>query len=354
MRINFVLPFKARKPAGGFRVMYEYANRLAQLGYTVHITYPHKTKYMKYRLPFFIRVLLSYIEGFRTSKWFNFDPKITMSYVDSIEDKHLIDSDVIIVTWWSTATEVGKLSSSKGKKINLIQGYEDWEGHIDELHASYDIKNMYNVVVAKYLIDIVSAYTSKDIFYIPNAIDKTFFNVKYPIEKRDPKTICMLYSIQEIKGSKYGLEALKIVHQKYSDIKVDLFGICPKPENLPDYINYYYNYPNLAEIYNKNALFISNSLTEGFGLVSVEAMSCGCAVICTDIQGHREYAIDKETALLVETKNPEQLADKILFLIENNDYRINLAKQGNKSVEIYSWEESLAKMDKLIKQISTN
>jgi len=48
MRINFVLPFKIRKPAGGFRVMYEYANRLANLGYDIHITYPIKAKYVRY------------------------------------------------------------------------------------------------------------------------------------------------------------------------------------------------------------------------------------------------------------------------------------------------------------------
>lgn len=351
MRINFVMPFKAKRPAGGFRVMYEYANRLSDLGYSVHITYPVKTKYMVYRLPYFIRLFISYIEGSKAYNWFKFRPNITMSTVKSITDKSLIDADIIIVTWWTTVTEVGKLSEYKGKKINLIQGYEDWEGHVDELHQSYDIRGMYNIVVAKYLIDIVSKYTDKPIKYIPNSIDREQFREKIPAEVRNPISMCMLYSIQEIKGSKYGLEALNIVHEYNPDIKVDLFGICPKPENLPTWIKYYHDYKDLSEIYNNNALFISNSLTEGFGLVSIEAMSCGCALICTDIQGHKEYAVNEYNALLVEPKNAKELAEKIIFLIENNEYRIKLARQGNISVQEYSWDVSVKKMDGFIQKI---
>lgn len=346
------MPFKAKRPAGGFRVMYEYANRLSDLGYSVHITYPIKTKYMAYRLPYFVRLILSYVEGFNTYKWFDFKPAITMSYVKFIKEENVTDADIIIVTWWTTVTEVAQLSDSKGKKINLIQGYEDWEGHIDELHKSYDLKGIYNIVVAKYLLEIVRQYTDKPLLYIPNAIDKNQFSINIPIIDRESSTICMLYSIQEIKGSQYGLEALKLVHQYNSNIKIDLFGICPKPENLPSWINYYHDHKNLAEIYNKNAICISNSLTEGFGLVSVEAMSCGCALICTDILGHKEYAVDKYNALLVEPKNPQQLAEKIIFLIENDEYRINLANKGHDSIQEYSWDESVKKMEHFIQKIA--
>ena len=351
MRINFVLPFKIRKPAGGFRVMYEYANRLADLGYEIHITYPIKAKYVKYRLPFYLRVLMSYIEKYKPFDWFSFNPKITMSYVSSISEKNMIDADIIIATWWSIVVEVSQLSKSKGEKINLIQGYEDWLGHINELHASYDLKSIHNIVVANYLKDIVSKYTSKKIEYIPNAIDNNIFKIKETIEGRNPKSICMLYSIQAIKGSIYGLEALTKLHNKYSDIKVDLFGICPKPDGLPNWITYHYNSPDLSEIYNNNAIFISTSLTEGFGLVSVEAMACGCALVCTNIDGHIEYAINKETALLVEVKNPDDIVTKVSSLIENKHLLQDIAKRGNQYVEQYSWDVSVKKMDNLIHDI---
>lgn len=347
------MPFKARRPAGGFKVMYEYANRLADLGYSVHISYPLKTQYMKYRLPYWVRLLLSYIEGFRTNRWFNFKPSITMSYINSVKDKYVIDADIIITTWWATVLDVGCLSGSKGKKINLIQGFEDWEGHSDLLYASYNVSGMTNVVVASYLEDIVKKHSSNKTELIYNAIDRDQYSIRKPIESRDNLSVCMNYSIQEIKGSKYGIAALIILKDKYPKLQAELFGICPKPKDLPEWIVYHRNPPDLCDIYNRSSIFISNSLTEGFGLVSVEAMSCGCALVCTDIAGHKEYSINGETALLVEPQDPYDMFEKVSSLIDNNDVRIMLAQQGNKYVQHFSWDVAIHKMDNLIKKITS-
>lgn len=345
------MPFKARRPTGGFRVMYEYANRLAELGYSVHISYPLITPYMKYRLPYFIRLILSYTEGFSTNQWFKFNPSITKSYIKSVEDKYITDADIVIATWWSNAAKMGKLSPSKGKKINLIQGFEDWEGHHDLLLQSYNMPNTVNVVVASYLEKIVKQYTNNPTVLISNSVNNKEYNISSPIESRSRFSVCMMYSTQEIKGSGYGLKALEIVKEKFPELKVELFGICPAPHHLPDWISYHRDPSDLHSIYNNNAIFITNSLTEGFGLVSVEAMACGCALICTDIPGHREYAIDNETALLVPVKEPETMAKRIINLIDDNDYRIKLAKQGNNYIQSFSWDVAVSKMDELIKQL---
>lgn len=345
------MPFKARRPTGGFRVMYEYANRLSDLGYKVHITYPLRTKYMQYRLPYILRYLLSYIEGFRTSKWFEFRPGISMSYANSIKNSSVKDSDIVMATWWTTALEMGALKNTKGKKINLIQGYENWTGHEDELHTSYNMEGVTNVVVASYLKNIVEKYTENQTILIPNAIDKEKYRILIPIEERKSYTVCMMYSTQEIKGSKYGLEALMQVKERCPKLKVELFGICPKPENLPDWITFYRDPKDLCVIYNRNAIFISNSLTEGMALTPMEAMFCGCAAILTDIQGHEEYGIDNETSLLYKTKDSDALVNKVISLITNDSDRISLAKKGNSFVQKFSWDVAVDKMDRVIKDL---
>lgn len=350
-KINFILPFKPRRPAGGFRVMYEYANRLAKKGYKVHLTFPLRTPYMKYRLPYFIRCVLSKLEGFRTNKWFVFDPSITMSYVPEVKEKYVPDADVVLATWWSTVLEMGKLSIRKGKKINLIQGFENWEGHDKLLYESYNIKDTTNIVVASYLKCVVSQHTKNKIELIENGIDNTVYNIKNKVEERNPFTVAMNYSEQEIKGSKYGLEALRIAKERIPELQVEVFGISPSPGELPDWMTYYRNPANLSELYNRNAIFISNSFTEGFGLVSVESMFCGCALICTDIEGHQEYAFEGQTALLVEVKNIHQMANKIAYLVNDNIYRICLARNGNDYVQRFKWENAIKKMEKIIKNL---
>jgi len=331
--------------------MYEYANRLAKKGYQVHLTYPVKTPYMKYRLPYWVRCILSRIEGFSNDMWFEFDSSVTMSYVPEVKDKYVEDADIVIATWWSTVLEMGKLGLSKGKKINLIQGFENWEGREDLLFASYDMKDTTNVVVAEYLRKIVSQYTQNRIELIENGIDDHMYYIIRNIEDRNPPTVGMMYSSQEIKGSKYGLEALMLVKQEIPELKVEMFGISPQPERLPSWISYHRDPLNLREIYNQNAIFISNSFTEGFGLVSVESMFCGCSLVCTDIAGHKEYAFEKETALLVEPGNTRQMADRVIYLIKNNDCRILLAKRGNDYVQRFRWENAVEAMEKVIKSI---
>lgn len=354
IKINFILPFKPRRPAGGFRVMYEYANRLAREGYDIHLTYPIRTQYMEYRLPYFIRLLLSKIEGFRTDKWFSFDSNISMSYVTSVKDETVVDADIVIATWWSTVLEMAKLGERKGRKINLIQGFENWTGHEDLLYASYNIKNATNIVVASFLKDIVAKHTDNRIEVIENGIDNSIFCIRKKIEERIASTVAMTYSTQGIKGSVYGLEALKIVKESIPDLQVELFGICPSPDDLPDWITFYREPDNLPDVYNRNAIFISNSLTEGFGLVSVESMFCGCALICTDIDGHKEYAFDNVTALLVDVKNSQQMAEKICYLINNNNERIILARHGHEFVQRFKWDNAIAKMKAVIESLVDN
>ncbi len=54
---------------------------------------------------------------------------------------------------------------------------------------------------------------------------------------------------------------------------------------------------------NISHIFISTSWWEGFGLPSLEAMACGCALILTDAGGVNEYAIANENCLMYEPKN---------------------------------------------------
>lgn len=350
-KINFILPFKPRRPAGGFRVMYEYANRLAQKGYHIHLIFPIETRFMNYRLPYAFRYLLTKLEGFRTNKWFKFDSSIAMSYVPSVKEKYIPDADIIIATWWSTVLEMSELSKEKGLKINLIQGFENWEGRVDLLYKSYDLEDVTNVVVASYLHDIVKQHTEKNIETIHNAISKDDFDIDSPIEQRNPYRVVMTYSPQEIKGSKYGLDALKLAKEKLPELKAELFGVSPEPTGLPDWMIYHRNPQNLRDIYNRNSIILSNSFTEGFPLTPAEGMFCGCALICTNIDGHKEYAIDEDTAILVEVRNTEQMAGKIIELAENNTKRIDIANRGNKFIQKFTWDNSVDRMEKVIENL---
>lgn len=341
MKINIVLPSFPIRPGGGHKIMYEYANRLFEAGHDVVVYHSLFVPYTKYRMPLFFRYIRIHLlhPGSRP-KWFQINRKIKTKTITHISNKTIRDSDILMSTNFAAAFEIARLSKNKGAKVNLIQDYEIWTAGEQVVIDSYKL-SLNHIVINDYLYTIVKNTSRTEPLLIYNAIDLNVFNIKNKIEERSPHSICMLFSEEKRKGSRYGIEALKKCKEIYPDTKVTFFSTFPRPKELPDWINFTQTPNNLTEIYNDAAIFISPSLTEGWALPPAEAMCCGCAVICTDIGGHAAYAKNNDTALLVEPGNSEDLFLKIRDLFENNDKRINIAKNGNKLVQSFSWEKNI-------------
>jgi len=75
------------------------------------------------------------------------------------------------------------------------------------------------------------------------------------------------------------------------------------------------------------------SLQEAFGLVVSEAMACGKPVIGTRVGGILDQVIDGYNGFLVEPRNSAQIAERILWLIENPDEARRMGMNGRKIVE---------------------
>jgi glycosyltransferase involved in cell wall biosynthesis len=74
------------------------------------------------------------------------------------------------------------------------------------------------------------------------------------------------------------------------------------------------------------------SLREGLGLVAVEALGCGCAVVASDLPALREVVIDGETGLLARPGDADELAAKIAELLADGGLRERLARNGRDHV----------------------
>ena len=74
-RVNFILPFPTKRPNGGPKIMYTYANLLAEKGYNVQIYHSLNTSYTKYKKPYFIRAILHKLRKTSQPKWFELHKK---------------------------------------------------------------------------------------------------------------------------------------------------------------------------------------------------------------------------------------------------------------------------------------
>ena len=108
----------------------------------------------------------------------------------------------------------------------------------------------------------------------------------------------------------------------------------------------------VIEFYSHAAVFCCPSIYEPFGIINLEAMACGTAVVASAVGGIKEVVVDGETGFLVpleqmrespfEPLNPEKfsrdLAGKINHLMKDRQLREKFGKAGRKRVEEkFSW-----------------
>lgn len=117
------------------------------------------------------------------------------------------------------------------------------------------------------------------------------------------------------------------------------------------------NHKDLRVLYTYATSFVTPSLYEPFGIINLEAMSCGTPVVGSAVGGIPEIIVDGKTGFLVpleatsktnfEPKDPDAfqnaLAEKLNILLDNPDMAKKFGEESRKrAVEVFSWK-SIAK-----------
>ncbi|MGL4561354.1 MAG: glycosyltransferase family 4 protein [Brevinema sp.] len=122
------------------------------------------------------------------------------------------------------------------------------------------------------------------------------------------------------KGSVFAHE-----HENKLDDRVRFLGRCDDDELISHY---------------HQALFFCNvSFYEGFGLPSLEAMSCGCPVLLSDIPAHREVCAD--AALYCDPYDIGDIAHNIKLLSQDHDLRKELTEKGKQRAKQFSAQKTM-------------
>lgn len=96
----------------------------------------------------------------------------------------------------------------------------------------------------------------------------------------------------------------------------------------------------LVDYYQQATVFVFPSLYEGFGLPVLEAMGCGCPVICSNASSLPEVAGD--AAVLIDPYDSGQLADGLLRVAESSALQDNLRARGLTRAAQFSWDRTAA------------
>jgi glycosyltransferase involved in cell wall biosynthesis len=281
--------------------------------------------------------------------WFKVNPAIRMLWSLTLAEGNVPDSDVVIASAWETAEWAASYSKQKGRKLYLVQHLETWNPGAEQRSLATWTAPLEKIVIAAWLqrYALSLGESSK---LISNGLDFDKFRLKVAIEERDPYSVLMIYHLLPWKGTQDGLEAFRLAQQTEPRLRLTLFSIYKRPDDLPSDVQFHHQptQEQLVDLYNGASTFIAPSWSEGWGLPAAEAMICGAAVVATTGGADESYAVDEVTALVSPIKNPMVMARNLLRLIQNDLLRQKIARQGHKSIQNFTWARAGNELEQIL------
>ena len=133
----------------------------------------------------------------------------------------------------------------------------------------------------------------------------------------------------EQKGIPDLIKIWTIVHQRYPDWQLDVFGD-GKMDSLPD-IKMFVHPPteNIMEEYLNSSVLLMTSVYEPFGLVLPEAMGCGLPVVAFDCPyGPADIITDGVDGFLIKERCVDEFVQQVDQLICSYDLRRQMGQAG--------------------------
>lgn len=190
-------------------------------------------------------------------------------------------------------------------------------------------------------ISVISMGCSLTVFHKKNRVEN-YFN------QNDKKVVLFVGRLAEKKGVSYLIEAMRQV-----DAKLIIVGEGPEKRKLEQQalgmegkISFLgaKSHEELPKIYASSDLFCLPSITakdgdqEGLPTVALEAMASGLPVVGSNSGGIAEVVMDGVTGYLVESKNSQQIADKINQILKDKALYEVLSLQAVEKVKEYDYK----------------
>jgi len=183
----------------------------------------------------------------------------------------------------------------------------------------------------------------KKVIYIPNGVNIEDYK---GIKARTENKIVFVGRIHEQKGIFYLLKAFEKVKNKIPGFKLvilaklnDYSKILKKqfPDKRIIWKGFILDRKKLFSEMASSCMLIYPSLWEALPWPALlEGLASGRPVIASSLPGMNEIFSDKEI-ILIEPKNSEKLAEKILYLYKNKKKAQGIGKQGKKKAQKYNW-----------------
>lgn len=178
--------------------------------------------------------------------------------------------------------------------------------------------------------------------------------------KQNNKRIISVGRLSVEKGADRMVEIWGRISQKHPDWSIEWYGHGPLQDKITQIIkeqhlenSFHINAPvqQIKEKYLLSDIYALCSRFEGFGMVLIEAMSCGLPCVSFDCpHGPRTIISNNENGYLIENDNVESYISHLEKLMEKSELRKEMGKKAKQAAEKYSPEVIMQKWEELFKE----
>ncbi len=253
------------------------------------------------------------------------------------------------------------------KSLNIVTYHSHapklkWHNHVARLTRPYIDRVDGAIAVSDAALDTIARFIDFPYAIIPNGIDTERFSPEvqpFSKFKDGGPNILFVGRFEPRKGLKYLLQAFQEVRKKIPTARLIVIGknVSSTKSQTSSLKGVYYEGrvapEDVPRYYATCDVYCSPATGgESFGIVLLEAMASGKVVLASDIHGYREVVNDGEDGLLVEPKNPEVLAQKLIEVLTNKELMTRLGKNGRKTALKYSWEKVTKEIESFYYEIA--
>lgn len=212
-----------------------------------------------------------------------------------------------------------------------------------------------------------------EIAITPFGVDLELFNPsKYENKSKNSEFIIgNIKALEEIYGIKELIEAFEKLQNKLVEEKVEkkvslyIYGDGSqkkelqqliRKKNLENKVKLKGKIPNveIPGVLGQFDIFCALSYKESFGVAVVEAMAMEKPVIVSEADGFKEVVVDNETGLIVPWRDIDEVVEKMMILILDQDKARKMGENGRHRVEkLYNWRKNVDYMVELYEKVKS-